>query len=157
MTTLLLYALALAALGVSARRDPGRTRQALRGAFRSGVRLLPSLLILTAAVGLTMALVPPRVVARLFQAHGATGFLVLAGTGALLTIPAPIAYPLAAALHRMGAGLPALAAFITTLTMVGVVTAPVEIAAFGRRFTLLRQSLSLALALAVGLLMGVLL
>ncbi len=38
--------------------------------------------------------------------------------------------------------------------MVGALTAPMEIKAFGRRFTLLRQSLSLALALLVGALMG---
>ena len=50
-----------------------------------------------------------------------------------------------------------MASFLTTLTMVGIVTAPLEIATFGRRFTLLRQSLSLALALLVGAVMGVLL
>jgi len=118
---------------------------------------LPSLLTLTAAVGLTMALVPAATIARLFRFHGVAGFFLLSAVGALLTVPAPVAYPLAGALHRMGASLPALASFITTLTMVGVLTAPLESATFDRRFTLLRQSLSMLLALGVGALMLVLL
>ena len=104
-----------------------------------------------------MALVPPSVIANLFHAHGRVGFFLLAGLGALLTIPAPVAYPLAGSLHRMGASLPALASFITTLTMVGLLSAPLESKAFGRRFTILRQTFSLALALVIGALMGALL
>lgn len=142
---------------VSAFRDPVRTRAALAQAARSGLGLCPPLLALTAAVGLTLSLVPASAVADLFQSHGAAGFFLLAGLGALLTIPAPMAYPLAGSLHQMGASLPALASFITTLTMVGVLTAPLEIQAFGRRFTVLRQSFSLALALLIGALMGVVL
>jgi len=57
----------------------------------------------------------------------------------------------------MGASLPALASFITTLTMVGILTSPLEVKAFGRRFTFIRQFLSLILALLIGALMGVLL
>ena len=59
-----------------------------------------------------------------------------------------------ASLLGMGASPAALAAFITTLTMVGIVSSPMETGYFGWRFTLLRQSLSFAAAIAIGLLMG---
>lgn len=157
MFPLFLLATALGGLAVSGIRDRERTRAALRSALRSGQGLLPGLLAVTAGISLTMAAVPPRAIAALFQSHGLSGFLLLAGVGALMTSPGPVTYPLAASLHRMGASLPALASFITTLTMVGTLTAPMEIRAFGRRFTLLRQGLSLILALLVGALMGVLL
>lgn len=157
MFPFVLLAVALGGVALSGLRDRARTEAALRKAARSGLNLLPSLLAMTAGVGFTMAVVPASAMARLFQAHGAAGFFLLAGIGALLTIPAPMAYPLAGSLHRMGAGLPALASFITTLTMVGLLTAPLEVKAFGRRFTLVRQSLSLVLALFIGALMGVLL
>jgi uncharacterized membrane protein YraQ (UPF0718 family) len=157
MFPIALLAAALGGLALSGFRDRARTRAALLNAGRSGLGLLPPLLILTAAVGLTMSVIPASIIARLFQAHGAVGFFLLAGLGALLTIPAPIAYPLAGSLHDMGASLPALASFITTLTMVGILTSPLEIRAFGRRFTVIRQSLSLLLALLIGALMGVLL
>ena len=155
MFSIVLLFLALGGVAASGFRDGARTRAALRHAARSGLGLLPPLLALTAGVGLTMSVVPASVIARLFQAHGALGFFLLAGLGALLTIPAPVAYPLAGSLYRMGASLPALASFLTTLTMVGVLTAPLEVRAFGRRFTIIRQSFSLILALLVGALMGV--
>ena len=157
MFPLVLLATALGGLAVSGVKDPSRTRAALRTALRSGLGLLPGLLAVTAGIGLTMAAIPPRVIAELFQSHGVSGFFLLAGLGALMTSPGPVTYPMAGSLHRMGASLPALASFITTLTMVGTLTAPLEIKAFGRRFTVLRQALSLALALLVGALMGVLL
>jgi len=157
MFPFVLLAAALGGLALSGLRDRARTEAALRQAARSGLTLLPSLLAMTAGVGFTMAVVPASAMTRLFQAHGAAGFFLLAGVGALLTIPAPMAYPLAGSLHRMGASLPALASFITTLTMVGLLTAPLEVKAFGRRFTFVRQSMSLALALLIGALMGVLL
>ncbi len=112
---------------------------------------------LTAAIGLTTASLPPELIAGLFRSHGTAGFLLLSGLGALITIPAPVAYPLAGSLLRLEANLPAMASFITALTMVGVLTAPLEIKAFGRSFTLIRQALSLALALAIGALMGLML
>jgi uncharacterized membrane protein YraQ (UPF0718 family) len=154
---LVLLSVALGGLAVSGSRDRARTRAALSYAARAGLGLVPPLLALTAGVGLTISVIPASSIARLFESHGAAGFFLLSGLGALLTIPAPMAYPLAGSLHRMGASLPALASFITTLTMVGVLTAPLEVKAFGRRFTILRQSFSLALALGIGALMGVLL
>ena len=157
MFPIVLLAVALGGVAISGIRDRARTRAALLSAARSGLSLLPPLLALTAGVGLTMSVIPASVMARLFHTHGAVGFFLLAGLGALLTIPAPMAYQLAGSLYHMGASLAALASFITTLTMVGILTAPLEIKAFGRRFTLIRQSLSLVLALLIGALMGVLL
>jgi len=157
MFPIVLLIAAVGGVSLSGLKDRTRTRAAMRYAVRAGLGLLPSLLALTAGVGLTMSLVPGSTLARLFQAHGAVGFFLLAGLGALLTIPAPVAYPLAGSLHQMGASLPALASFITTLTMVGILTSPLEVKAFGRRFTFIRQFLSLILALLIGALMGVLL
>ena len=157
MFTSILFLAALGGVALSWIRDQGRTRAALAYAGRAGIGVTPPILALTAGVGLTMAVIPPAAIASLFHAHGAAGFFLLSGLGALLTIPAPVAYPLAGSLFRMGASLPALASFITTLTMVGLLTAPLEVKAFGRRFTIIRQTLSLVLALLIGALMGVLL
>lgn len=154
MLTLILCALTLLALALSLRKDPVRTRQAVRLGVRSLLSLAPSLLGMVALVGLALALLPPDMLSRLFQRSGLAGFALVAAVGAVVTMPAPVAFPLAGTLYKLGVSLPSLAAFITTLTMVGVVTAPLEMAHFGRRFTLLRQGLSLVLAVGVGALMG---
>jgi uncharacterized membrane protein YraQ (UPF0718 family) len=72
-------------------------------------------------------------------------------------IPALISFPLAASLLRSGATVTTIAAFITTLVMVGFVTAPMEVKALGRKFTLLRNGLSFVAALIIAGLMGVIL
>ena len=51
----------------------------------------------------------------------------------------------------------AVAAFVTTLTMIGTVTLPLEARELGRRFALLRNGLSFVLAIIVALIMGAIL
>ena len=153
LSTALMTVTALALL-VSWRLDPARTRTALAIAYRSFMGLVPNLLGMTALVGLVLALLPPRMLSDLFSFHGTAGFALIATVGAIVTMPAPIAFPLAGSLLRLGASPASLAAFITTLTMVGLVTAPMEIAYFGKRFTVVRQSLSFLLAILIGALMG---
>ncbi len=155
MMAAIFYGAAAVALLGSWLLDRARTRAALGIAARSLVGLVPRILGLVALVGLALALVPPELLRRVFAVRGVAGFALVSAIGAVVTMPGPIAFPLVGSLARLGADPAALAAFVTTLTMVGVVTAPMEIAAFGRRFTLLRQGFSFVTALAIGLLMGV--
>lgn len=152
-----LWVLAFTAVAASLFKDRERTFEALRKSSRSFWRLLPALLIMVAAVGLTLTIFPPHELARLFNTPGVEGVVLVSLVGAVVSIPGPIAFPLAGALLKMGARPEMLASFITTLTMVGFVTAPLEISTFGKRFTFFRQSLSLLAAVMIGLLMGVLL
>ena len=157
MLSLTLYGLTALALALSYAKNPAGTRQGVRLGLRSLVNLAPTLLGMVALVALGLALLPPDTLSDLFHRSGLAGFAVIATVGSLVSMPAPVAFPLAGSLMRLGVSLPSLAAFITTLTMVGVVTAPLEVAHFGRRFTLVRQVLSFLLALSVGALMGVVL
>jgi uncharacterized membrane protein YraQ (UPF0718 family) len=150
-----LFGVAAAALLLSWRADPAKTREALRIAVRSLDGLVPRILGMVALVGLVLALVPPELLRRLFAVRGLDGFVLVAAIGSIVTMPAAVAFPLVGSLARLGAAPATLAAFVTTLTMVGVVTAPMEISYFGRRFTALRQLLSFATAVVIGLLMGV--
>jgi len=157
MLSLSLLGLTLLGLGLSWIKDRGKTVKALKIATRSLSGLAPSLLFMVGLVGLVLALLPPELLRDLFTAHGVAGFALISILGALVTMPGPVAFPLAGSLLQMGVSLAALAAFITTLTMVGVVTAPMEIAYFGKRFTLIRQTMSFILAVLIGTLMGVIL
>ena len=77
--------------------------------------------------------------------------------GAVTLIPSLIAYPLAASLLRSGATVATIAAFITTLVMVGFVTAPMEIKELGKKFTIVRNGLGFIAAIIIGAIMGVIL
>lgn len=156
MLSFALYALTGVALALSYIRNPDNTKRALRLGTRSLAALVPRLLGMVALVALALALLPPDLLSELFKHSGFAGFGLIAVVGSLVSMPAPVAFPLAGSLLRLGVGLPALAAFITTLTMVGVVTAPLEASHFGPRFTLFRQILSFLLAVSVGALLGAL-
>jgi uncharacterized membrane protein YraQ (UPF0718 family) len=109
-------------------------------------------------IGLFLAFVPPaEIVKYAGEQAGFTGILIIALAGAILYIPSLTSFPLAASLLRSGASIASVAAFITTLTMVGVVTLPVEIRVLGKRMALLRNGLSFIIAILIALIMGVIL
>ena len=80
---------------------------------------------------------------------GPLPFFTALGIGSIALIPGFIAYPLAAVLRQNGASTPVLAAFITSLMMVGILTLPIEAKFFGWRVSLLRNGLALVGALFV--------
>jgi uncharacterized membrane protein YraQ (UPF0718 family) len=152
---LIIWATTLSALLFSYRKDQRRTLLSLNNSLRTLRNLAPGLLAMVAFVGLTLAVVPEDQLARLFTTKGVWGFVLVSLMGAIVTIPGPIAFPLAGELLNIGAEPAVLASFITTLTMVGLATSSLEISHFGRRFTVMRQSFSFVAAIAIGLILGV--
>ncbi|NCC85807.1 MAG: permease, partial [Clostridia bacterium] len=67
------------------------------------------------------------------------------------------AFPLVGSLVDAGASIIPGVAFLTTLTMVGAVTFPLEKQEFGTKFALTRNLLSFSFALLIAVLMGVIL
>lgn len=157
MFGILLYAAAMGVLLLSFSKDRGRTKKALIIAQKAFLNILPPMLTIIGLIGLVLAVTPPEVISGLFGTGNAWGTLLIALVGAVTLIPAFIAFPLAASLLHAGAGVVAVASFITTLTMVGIVTAPLEKQYFGTRFVIARNALSFILAMIIGGLMGVLL
>jgi len=149
-----IYGLTAVALAVSWRIDPEKTRRALKIGAKSLNGLAPRILGMVALVGLVLALVPPELITKLFTYRGIGGFVLVSAIGSIITMPAPIAFALVGSLFKMGAAPATLAAFVTTVTMVGIMSAPMEISCFGKRFTLIRQTLSFITAVIIGLLMG---
>ncbi len=132
--------------------------QSLKKAAVSFVRILPTVLIIIVIIGLMLGFVPPAEISRFIgEQSGIFGVLLVAVVGSILHIPALISFPLAASILDSGATITAVAAFITTLTMIGMVTLPLEIKKLGKKFALLRNGLSFVIAVIIALIMGVLL
>lgn len=135
-------------------KDREKTLRALKLSYRSIMNLVPGILGMIGLVGFMLSIIPKEVLTTIFTYKGFLGFVSVSFIGAIATIPAPIAFPLAGSLLKAGASPATLASFITTLTMVGLVSAPLEIAHFGKRFTITRQLLSFISALLIGMIMG---
>ena len=139
-------------------KDRDRAKESLRMALQSFTGILPAVLAIIALIGLLLAFATPDQIARFVgEQAGVGGIIAIAAMGAVLYIPAIVAFPLAGSLLHSGASVAAVAAFITTLTMVGIVTLPMEISQLGRKMALLRNGLSFLGAIAIALLMGAIL
>jgi hypothetical protein len=75
--------------------------------------------------------------------------------GSISIMPGFIAFPLAGVLLENGASYIVIAAFTTTLMMVGVVTFPVEKEYLGTKVSLIRNAIGLLIALTVSIIIGV--
>jgi len=157
MFNAVLFILATVALFVSWRKDREKTSQALQIAKKQLFNLLPHMLGIIGLIGLMLALVPREVIAGFFGNDSPLGILAISLIGSITMIPAFIGFPLGASLIDAGASVTAVACFLTTVLMVGVVTAPMEMELFGKRFTIWRNLTGLVTALVIGIIMGVVL
>lgn len=158
MTLLIIYSLTGGALLYSVLKDKKKTKKAFVVARKGFLKSAPSLLGVLGIVGLTLGILTPETIGRLLgEGSGWIGTLAAALVGAVTLIPSLVAFPLAGSLLRSGATVTTISAFVTTLVMVGFVTAPMEIEALGKRFTLLRNGLGFLSALVVAAVMGAIL
>ena len=83
--------------------------------------------------------------------------LVASVIGSVIVVPGFIAFPIAGVMKDMGAGYGVLAAFTTSLMMVGVLTYPLEKKYFGAKFAIWRNAVSFVIALCVSFIIYVVL
>jgi len=157
-TIITIYALLGVCLIISLIKSRGKTKKALKIAGKALLKSAPALLTVLGIVGLTLGTLTPETISRLVGGEaGFTATILAAVIGSITLIPSLIAFPLAGSLLRSGATVLTISAFVTTLVMVGIVTAPMEIKSLGKKFTLLRNGLGFVAALIIAGIMGVLL
>ncbi len=139
-------------------KDRKKAIESLKMAARSFIRILPMVFTIIILIGLLLGFVPPDQISRfLGDQSGLGGILLIAVVGALMFIPALLSFPLAASFLEGGASITAVAAFITTLTMIGVITLPIEIKELGLKMAFLRNGMSFVFAIIIALIMGAIL
>ena len=129
---------------------------ALKKAWKALENILPQFLSILIIIGIMLALLTPETISKLIgQQSGWFGMIIAGVVGAITLIPGFVAFPLAAALLKSGAGFMQIALFISTLMMVGIVTIPLEIKYFGRKAAFLRNGLAFIFSFVVALVIGV--
>ncbi|HCX64061.1 MAG TPA: permease [Eubacteriaceae bacterium] len=155
MQNIILYAVAIVLVVLSFLKDRQKTKKSLKKAWKSFENILPQFLGVIVIVGIALAIVSPDVISSLIGGNsGWTGVLIASAIGAVTLIPAFIAFPMAALLLQGGAGYMQIAAFVSSLMMVGVVTVPIETKYFGKKATFLRNILAFVFSFVVALVMG---
>lgn len=158
MFEIILYILALTLLSFSFFKDRKKTKMALMKSWKAFLNILPALAGVLALIGLVLSVLSPALVTSVLgQNTGIWGMFLTSLFGAITLIPAFVAYPMAASLLDSGAGIMQIAVFVSTLTMVGTITAPLEAKYFGWKETLLRNGFAYLFSFAAAVIIGVVL
>ncbi len=157
-TVIFINSAAAVGLIISFYKNKQKTVKALKVALKGTIKMAPAIIMLLVLVGLLLGFFKPELISKLLgNQSGVFGVALASIAGAILMIPSLIAFPLTSSLVESGASIAVAAAFITTLTMIGFVTLPVEIKEMGRKLTFLRNGISFIIAVGIALLMGALL
>lgn len=155
-STIALYVIAATALTISFMKDKKNTKIALKKAWKSFENILPQFLSILILIGIVLAIMTPEQISQIIgKESGWMGVILASIVGAITLVPGFIAFPLAAALIKSGAGYMQIAAFISTLMMVGIVTIPLEMKFFGKKAALIRNAEAFIFSLVVAFVMGV--
>ncbi len=151
-----LYLLLLVAMVASFIADRAKTYRAIKIAFKKFMKILPAFASMLVLVSIILGLVPNTLILHyLGKSNMLQGILMASFFGSITLMPGFIAYPLCGILLKEGVTYTVISAFTTTLMMVGFVTFPIEKRYFGVKVTILRNSLSLIIALIVAIITGI--
>lgn len=153
--TILLWVITLTWFLVSVKKDKKKTFNSVKmstGMMKSMIGDIIGILFL---IGLLLTFIPPEIIKEYMgDSSSFMSTIMAAFVGSITLIPAFVAFPLVASLLDAGAGILPVVAFLTTLTMVGVVTFPLEKKEFGLEFALSRNVLSFVFAVLIAVCMG---
>ncbi|SDL22976.1 permease [Halarsenatibacter silvermanii] len=154
---IIINAITLTLLVYSFKKSAGRTLKSLKIALTKGINLAPWMIGIIVLIGVILSFVPPSVIE---QYLGGEMTVYQVGSAALIgtisMIPNLVAMPLAGSLIESGASYTTIAAFLTTLTMVGFVTLPLELKEMGRKITFWRNFLAFFFAVIIAIAIGIL-
>jgi uncharacterized membrane protein YraQ (UPF0718 family) len=153
-----LYGITAILLGISFVKDKKKTVLSLKRAWKMFINVLPQFVAILLLVGLLLAVVTPETIQNIIGTEsGFLGMIIASLLGAITLVPVMVAFPVAAELLNNGAGITQIAVFISTLTMVGFITFPIEIKYLGKKVTILRNAFAYLLSFATALIIGAIL
>lgn len=154
--TILFWVIAVILFVFSLVKSKETTVDAMKKSRRMMGSMIGEIVAIIFMIGLVLTFIPPETIKTVLgtsSTYISTFFSALVGSVTL--IPAFVAFPLVGSLVDVGASIVPAVAFLTTLTMVGIVTFPLEKKEFGTKFAILRNLFSFGFAIIIALMMGV--
>ena len=136
--------------------DCSKTIKALFIAYKRFIFISPSFLAMLIFVSILLFIFPQeKIIMYLSYGNYTVNIILAALVGSITVMPGFGAFPLAGILKNSGISFTIIAAFTTTLMMVGTLTFPVEATYLGKKVTLIRNAISFIIALIIALLIGI--
>ena len=148
--TIIFWAVAIVLTIVSLIKNKQKTFAAMKKSKGMMGNMLSDIIAIIFLIGLVLTFIPPETIKSVLgSANTMMSTVISALVGSITLIPAFVAFPLVGSLVDAGASIIPGVAFLTTLTMVGVVTFPLEKKEFGAKFALTRNVLSFGFAIVI--------
>ena len=136
--------------------DRKKTKKALLIAVKKIKQILPSFVFMLILVSAVLYFFPEdRIVKYLGSDFSAGSISIAALIGSISMIPGFIAYPLAGILRSSGVPMSVIAAFVTSLMLVGVISFPVEKFYIGTKTAVIRNIIAFLISLILSLMTGI--
>jgi len=154
--TIIFWFIAVVLFVVSLVKSKKKTLAAMKKSKSMMGGMIGEIVAIIFLIGLVLTFIPPETIKTVLGSSNTfLSTVISAAVGSITLIPAFVAFPLVGSLVDVGASIVPAVAFLTTLTMVGVVTFPLEKKEFGTKFAVARNLFSFAFALVIALVMGV--
>jgi len=156
MTAIILYSLAIVLFIISLLKDKLKTKKALIKAFKSFENIMPQFLSIIIIVGFILSVLDTNTISKIIGSEsGVFGVILSAIIGSVTLMPTFVAFSTANSLLLNGAGYSQIAALVSTLTLVGIVTIPLESKYIDKKAAYLRNFLAFLFSFLVAYFMGV--
>ena len=155
MTTLILYSLCIILLIISFIKDRSKTKKALLDGLKSLENIMPQFLTIIFIVGMMLSILDTNTISNFIGKDSRLMGIILASiVGSITMMPTFVAFSLGDSLLKNGGGYAQVAALISTLTMVGFITFPLESQYIGKKAAYYRNILAFLFSFIVAFILG---
>lgn len=150
MSCFFLYSATFILFLLSYKKDKKKTKKAFIKGLKSLENILPQFLGIVISVGLILAILTPETIRGILGTNSAfLGIILSALIGTIVMMPTFVAFSTADMLINNGAGMSQVAALVSTLTLIGLITIPLEAKYIGKRATVYRNIIAFIFSILV--------
>lgn len=150
MSSFFLYSATVILFLLSYKKDKKKTKKAFIKGLKSLENILPQFLGIVISVGLILAILTPETIRGILGTNSAfLGIILSALIGTIVMMPTFVAFSTADMLINNGAGMSQVAALVSTLTLIGLITIPLEAKYIGKRATVYRNIIAFIFSILV--------
>ncbi len=155
MTSFILYGICIILCIISFIKDKEKTKQAFINGLKSLENIMPQFLFIAILVGVILSILDPASISNLIgRDSGLFGITISSAIGSITTIPTFVAFSTGDSLLKSGAGYAQVAAFISTSTMVGILTLSLEAKYIGKKAAFYRNCIAFIFSFVVAIMIG---
>ncbi|WP_297131082.1 permease [Terrisporobacter sp.] len=152
MTSYILYGLCIFSLIISYIKNKEKTKIAIKKGLSSFENIMPQFFTIIIVIGILLSIIDTDTISKIIGSNsGFLGVLLASVAGSITLMPTFVAFSMANSLLISGAGYAQVAALVSTLTMVGVMTFSLEAKYMGKNIALIRNILAFLFSFIVAL------